>query len=127
MQLLIALSLVESCSEEYRKACFAILKGKIVDYWQSGKAESLEEYALHRLNFLFAVCPQLNGQDNQTTPANFNEAVKFLINQNVMRPSQSVSLRLNLESGSDLLSMNPTQEDPSYSILRVGSGMEHLE
>lgn len=44
-----------------------------------------------------------------------------------MRPSQSVALRLNLGDGGDLLSMNPSQEDPSYSLLRQGSGLEHLE
>jgi len=58
MQLLIALSLAESCATTNKSDCYALLKQKLVEYVYASKADTLEEYALSRLNYLFSVQPE---------------------------------------------------------------------
>lgn len=54
----------------------------MVEYMQTNKPEPLEDYAVHRLNYICTVYPAF--QDNQTFhahPAQFKEAKAFIFDQ----------------------------------------------
>jgi len=96
-----------------------------MEYHQSGttKADLLEEYALHRLNYIFNTVPEfVNSQE----PPQLDEAKRFLLEHNVSKAGANVSLRLFVVEG-DLIGQNPVPEDPVNSLIRVGSGIDHLQ
>jgi hypothetical protein len=63
-------------------------------------------------------------ESSPDTP-NFDAAKKFLVDHHQIKPSQNVALRLSLTDG-DLITQNPTLEDPANSMIRLGSGLNHL-
>lgn len=82
----------------------------------------LEEYALHRLNYIFNTVPEfVNSQE----PPQLDEAKRFFLEHNVSKAGANVALRLLLGEG-DLIGQNPVPEDPVNSLIRVGSGIDHL-
>ena len=125
MALLIALSLHESSlTESDRVESAHLVKQKIVEYHAAGanKVEILEDYAIHRLIHVLKTYPEFESAND--TP-NFDAAKKFLIDHHQIKPYQNVALRLSLTDG-DLINQNPTLEDPTNSMMRVGSGLNHL-
>ena len=91
----------------------------MIEYHINGKPEQLPEYAVHRILFLFDTFPEI-GQDPQ-----LKEPKQFLIESNASRFSQFTPLRLSLHQ--DITNINSHPELPSFSFLRDGCGLEHLE
>lgn len=119
MALIIALSLYESSlSETDRAESVALVKQKLQEYQTSGafKTEPIEEYALHRLLFIFKTSPDFEDA---------NELRKFLVEHHQIKPFQNVALRATMID-TDLVNQNPTFEDPANSLIRLGSGLSHL-
>jgi hypothetical protein len=48
-----------------------------------------------------------------------------VLSHNVAKGNQSVTLR-SVMAGGDLITINPNVEDPANSIIRAGSGLDHL-
>ena len=94
------------------------MKQKLIEYHLCGtsKAEAFEEYGIHRLLHIFRMYPEFenNGDASFTT---FEAAKKFLLDHHQIKPCQNVALRLSL-ADSDLISQNPTLEDPANSLIR---------
>jgi hypothetical protein len=62
MSLLIALSLTTSCTAAGLAQCNLQLKQKLIDYLNlcAKTAETIEEYAVHRLSFIQATDPEFS-------------------------------------------------------------------
>ena len=88
------------------------MKQKLIEYHLSGtsKAEAFEEYGIHRLLHIFRMYPEFenNGDASFTT---FEAAKKFLLDHHQIKPCLSLA-------DSDLISQNPTLEDPANSLIR---------
>ena len=102
------------------------MKAKLIDFLNLGpkSTESLEEYAVHRLSFLQATDPDFSDAHLASNPK-LKEAFRMVLGENPLKPAQSVALRLKASFG-DLITQNPSPDDPSNALLRNGSGLEHL-
>jgi hypothetical protein len=49
----------------------------------------------------------------------------MILGETPLKPSQSVALRLKAQYG-DLITLNPSSDEPSNALIRNGSGLEHL-
>ena len=57
-------------------AGFGILKQKLVEYFQQTRQEPLEEYAEHRLHYMFSVYPEFQeSSPDAASPPGFLNAV----------------------------------------------------
>ena len=58
---------------------YSILKQKLVEYMQGQRQEALEDYAVHRLNYILSVYPEFS-EDNldvENPPNFFNAVAQF--------------------------------------------------
>ena len=87
----------------------------------------MEEYVLHRLNYMFSIYPEFDDFETcHPNPANFVSAKASIKRMYTQKPQNSnVSLRVGLGDG-DLIFQNPSAEDPSNSLIRTGSDFEYL-
>ena len=58
-QILVALSIAESCREEAVAEAIKVLKNKLLDYVHAGKPEALPDYAIHRIMYLLSTHPEM--------------------------------------------------------------------
>ena len=106
---------------------YGILKQKIVDYANSSKQEPLEDYVLHRLNYMFTVYPEFDDFETcHPNPPNFVQS-KTAIKKMYTGKQQIANVGLRVSHGDgDLIFQNPTIEDPSNSLIRNGSDFDSL-
>ena len=105
---------------------FTILKLKMIEYMAGSKSEPLEDYAVHRLNYICTVYPEFQEQCSfHPHPAQFKEAKAYIFEHNIVKSNSSVALRIAM-GGGDLLSQNPSLDDPTNSLIRNGSDFENL-
>lgn len=105
----------------------AALKQKLIDYLtlSAKSTEVIEEYAVHRLSFIQATDADFNEVQLAANPK-LKDALRLIFNeQSNYKPSLSVALRLRANMG-DLITQNPSSDEPSNAIIRNGSGLEHL-
>ena len=63
---------------------FTILKLKMVEYMSGSKCEPLEDYAVHRLNYICTVYPEFQDYCSfHPHPAQFKEAKAYIFEHNV--------------------------------------------
>ena len=100
----------------------------MIEYLNLGPktTEVLEEYAIHRISFLQATDPDFSELKQQQNPK-LHEALKFILADQAAnyKANQSVALRLKASFG-DLITQNPSNEEPSNALIRNGTGLEHL-
>ena len=119
-QILVTLSLLES-SEDAKEISeiVQLFKQKLIDFHVNGKPEQLPEYAIHRILFLFDTIPELQ------LDAELRQPKQLIIETNANKYSQFTPLRSSLHQ--DISQVNSHSDMPSYTILRDGCGLEHLE
>ena len=87
----------------------------------------MEDYVLHRLNYIFATYPEFDDYEScHPNPANFIQAKENIRKMYTLKQTNSnVSMRVFSGDG-DLIAQNPSIEDPSNSMIKTGSDFEHL-
>jgi len=88
--------------------------------------EVLEEYAIHRISFVQATEKDFSEHQQQQNPK-LRDALKFILVDQAAnyKPNQSVALRLKSSFG-DLITQNPSADEPSNALIRIGTGLDHL-
>ena len=60
----------------------------MVEYYVGNKAETLEDYAVHRLNYICTVYPEFQDYCSfHQHPAQFREAKAYIFEHNTVKPS----------------------------------------